>query len=80
MDMWFRYGLLRGSVRRQVRQIFAEELEALSESERRARTAALRALLSFSYWEELRRHEKLSTAAASRVLRDNLKALLRPQR
>jgi AcrR family transcriptional regulator len=72
-----RHAWLRANVRRQVRQAFAEELNALPEPERRDRTAALRALLSFSYWDELRRHEKLSTGAANRVLRDAARALLR---
>lgn len=73
-----RHAWLRASVRRQVRQAFAEELNALPEGSRRDRTAALRALFSFGYWDELRRHEKLSTPAASRVLRDAVQALLRP--
>jgi AcrR family transcriptional regulator len=73
-----RHAWLRATVRRQVRQAFADELKALSEAERRDRIAVLRALLSFSYWDELRRHEKLSTAAASRALRDAVQALLRP--
>jgi AcrR family transcriptional regulator len=73
-----RHAWLRSSGRRQVRKALAEELNVLSEAERRDRTAALRALLSFSYWDELRRHEKLSAAAASRILRDAIQALLRP--
>jgi hypothetical protein len=73
-----RHAWMRAGVRRQVRAAFAPELNALSEAERRDRIAALRALLSFSYWEELRRHGRLSTAAASRVLRGAVRALLRP--
>ena len=73
-----RQAWMRAAARRQVRSAFAEELNALSEAERRDRIAALRALLSFSYWDELRRHERLSTAAASRILRGAVQALLRP--
>ena len=47
-------------------------------NERRDKISAIRSLLSFSYWDELRRYEKLSTAAASRTLRTALHALLRP--
>jgi AcrR family transcriptional regulator len=73
-----RHAWARAASLRQVREAFLVELNALSEAERRGRTAALRALLSFSYWDELRRHEKLSVAAATRVLRDAVRALLRP--
>ena len=69
---------LRAVARRQVRSAFAPELNALSEVQRSDRIAALRALLSFSYWEELRRHVRLSEDVASRVLRDAVQALLRP--
>jgi AcrR family transcriptional regulator len=73
-----RHAWLRATVRRQVRSVFAPELDALSEAERRERIAALRALLSFSYWEELRRHEGLSSAATMRVVRKAVQALLQP--
>jgi TetR/AcrR family transcriptional regulator of autoinduction and epiphytic fitness len=73
-----RQAWMHAAARRQVRSVFAEELNALSEAKRSDRIAALRALLSFSYWDELRRHERLSTAAASRVLRGAVQALLRP--
>ncbi len=71
-----RHAWLRTTTRRQVRLAFAEELNALPEAERSDKIAALRALLSFSYWEELRRHERLSTAAANRVLRNAVRAVL----
>ena len=73
-----RHAWVRAAARRQVRSAFAEELNALPEAQRSDRIAALRALLSFSYWEELRRHARLSEDAASRVLRDAVQALLRP--
>jgi TetR/AcrR family transcriptional regulator of autoinduction and epiphytic fitness len=73
-----RHAWMRAAARRQVRSALAPELNALSEAQRSDRIAALRALLSFSYWEELRRHARLSEDAASRVLRDAVQALLRP--
>ncbi|MEM9177924.1 MAG: TetR family transcriptional regulator [Myxococcota bacterium] len=71
-----RYAWLRSEVRRSLRRAFAEELRGLSERERREKTAALRALLSFRYWEELRRHERLSVASAKRVLVSAIHSLL----
>ena len=73
-----RHAWMRAVARRQVRSALAPELNALSEVQCSDRIAALRALLSFSYWEELRRHARLSEDAASRVLRDAVQALLRP--
>ena len=73
-----RHAWMRAAARRQVRAVVAPELNAMSEAQRSDRIAALRALLSFSYWEELRRHARLSADAASRVLRDAVQTLLRP--
>ena len=73
-----RHAWMRAVVARQVRTAFEPELNALPEPDRRDRIAAIRALLSFSYWDELRRHSKLSTTAASRILRGAVQALLRP--
>ncbi len=73
-----RYAWMRATARRQVRSALAPELNALSEAERSDRIVGLRALLSPSFWDELRRHDKLSVAAASRVLRSAVQALLRP--
>ena len=73
-----RHAWMRAAARRQVRSVFAPELKALPEAQRSDRIAALRALLSFSYWEELRRHARLSEDTASRILRDAVQALLRP--
>ncbi len=70
---------LRSTERRHVRAVFAEELDAMSDTKRSDRIAAVRALLSFSYWEELRRHAGFSNSAASRVLRGAVHALLGPQ-
>jgi len=72
-----RHTWLRKLVRAQIRQVFGEELNALPDSQRGNRIAQLRALLSFSYWEALRRHEGLSREAAERVLADALLAVLK---
>jgi AcrR family transcriptional regulator len=71
-----RYAWFRSVLRRQVRASFASELDALNEAARRDKVAAVAALLSFGYWEELRTHERLSTAATGRVLCSAIKALL----
>jgi AcrR family transcriptional regulator len=71
-----RHAWLRGVVRKQVRQVFADELARLPEGRRTDRIAALRSLLSVSYWNVLREHEGLSKDAAARSLRDALSALL----
>ncbi len=71
-----RHAWLRGVVRKQVRLIFAGELARLPEGRRASRIAALRSLLSFSYWNALREHEGLSKDAATRALRDALSAVL----
>ena len=63
--------------RKQVRDVLADELASLSETARRDKVAALRALLSFNYWDELRRKEKLSAPATNRVLRNAVLAILR---
>lgn len=73
-----RHAWLRAEVRRSVRRVFQEELDRLAEPQRRDRIAGLRALLSFSYWDELRQHERLSVTAATRVLSAAIHALLRP--
>ena len=72
-----RHAWIRAEVRRQVRRVFAEELSEMSEAKRRDRVAALRTLLSFSCWDELRQHERLSVAAAKRILSASIHALLR---
>jgi AcrR family transcriptional regulator len=72
-----RHAWLRKLVRGQIRRVFAEELERLPESRRRDRIAQLRALLSFSYWEALRRHEGLSRQASERVLASALRAIMK---
>jgi len=72
-----RLAWMRAEVRRQVRTVFAPELGAMSEPERRDRVAALRVLLSFNHWDGLRRHERLSECAANRVLCGSVEALLR---
>ena len=71
-----RYAWMRSEIRRSLRRAFDEELAALSEPDRRDRIAALRALLSFATWQELRRHERLSVAAATRTLTATVHRLL----
>lgn len=72
-----RHAWMRAEIRRSVSRVFGQELSELPEAERRDRVAQLRALLSFSYWDELRRHERLSVAAAMRVVSAAIHALLR---
>lgn len=72
-----RHAWMRAAVRRHVRKSFAPELQTKSESARNDAVAALSALFSFSYWEELRRHGRLSNETATRVLRGAVEALLR---
>ena len=61
------------------RQARSERTRAeVAEADRGDRIAVLRALLSFTYWEELRRHARLSNVAASRVLRNDVRAVLGP--
>lgn len=71
-----RYAWFRSVLRRQVRASLASELDALDETARRDIVAAVAALLSFGYWDELKSHEKLSTAATRRVLCSTIKGLL----
>lgn len=71
-----RHAWLRGVVRKQIQKVFSNELARLPDKKRPERIAAIRALLSFSYWIALREHEKLSKEAASRILRDAVSALL----
>ena len=72
-----RHAWLRKRVRGQIRSVFASELDRLPDSLRRDRIAQLRALLSFSYWETLRRHEGLSREASERVLASALGAIMK---
>jgi AcrR family transcriptional regulator len=71
-----RHAWLRAEIRGAIRRALAEELEALCETDRRIRIAGIRALISNSYWNELRTHERLSVAAASRALSEAIHALL----
>ena len=72
-----RHAWMRTEIRKWVRRVFAEELSELSEAERRDLVAGLRALLSFSYWDELRRHERHSVSTATRILSTAIAAGLR---
>jgi len=75
-----RHAWMRVEIRRQVRASFAPELDGLAEAERGEVVVALGALLSFGYWEELRRHGRLSRPAAARALRAAVAALISPSR
>ena len=71
-----RHAWLRGVVRKQVQKVFSSELARLPDNKRAERVAAIRALLSFSYWNALREHEGLSKESATQSLRDTLRAVL----
>lgn len=75
-----RHAWMRSIFRKHVREVFSTELKVLAEPQRRNRIALLSAMFSFSYWEELRRHEKLTTAAASRALCNAVLAVLRQRK
>ena len=63
-------------VRQNVKKVFAAELGELSTKQQRQWVAAIRSILSSSYWEELRASEKLSATVAKATLRDTLADLL----
>lgn len=71
-----RHAWLRGVVRKQIQKVFSNELAVLPDKKRGERVAAIRALLSFSYWHALREHEGLTRDAATQSLRATLGALL----
>jgi TetR/AcrR family transcriptional regulator, regulator of autoinduction and epiphytic fitness len=71
-----RHAWLRGIVRKQIQKVFSTELARLPDNKRPERITAIRALLSFSYWNALREHEGLSKDPATRSLRETLSALL----
>jgi len=71
-----RHAWLSGVVRKQVQKVFSIELDRLPDNKRAVRVSAIRALLSFSYWNALREHEGLSTESATQSLRDILRAIL----
>ena len=71
-----RHAWLRRIVRKQIRKVFNNELAVLPDKKRAQRVAAIRTLLSFSYWNALREHEGLSHDAATQILREGLSALL----
>jgi AcrR family transcriptional regulator len=71
-----RHAWLRGVVRKQIQKVFSSELALLSDRKRVEKIAAIRALLSFSYWNALREHDGLSKESAAQSLRDTLSAML----
>ncbi|MDG2333787.1 MAG: TetR/AcrR family transcriptional regulator [Myxococcota bacterium] len=70
-----RLAWLHDTARQQVQDVFADELARLSPSEAASRVAGIRALLSFGYWDELRRYEGQSEAATMEIIRDSILAL-----
>jgi len=71
-----RMAWLHNTARQQVREVFADELAALPRPKAAAQVAALRALLSFGYWDELRRYEKRSESATQEIICHSILALL----
>jgi len=69
--------MMRRETRRQIRAALAPELEALPEAPRDELVKALRALFSFSYWQELRRYDGQSGAATRRSTATMVEAVLR---
>jgi TetR/AcrR family transcriptional regulator, regulator of autoinduction and epiphytic fitness len=68
-------GGFRKLKRRDAERIFAPELDALPPGEREAVAAALGAAASWSSWEELRRHQRLSVERARAAMRRAVAAL-----
>ena len=62
--------------RREVERVFEPELDALPADERATTVAALGAVVSWSSWEELRRHQGLSVPRARAAMRRAVAALL----
>jgi TetR/AcrR family transcriptional regulator of autoinduction and epiphytic fitness len=71
-----------GAVRRQgrlaVEAVFSPELARVSPEERAEVTAALAAASSFSFWEALHTHQRLTPEEAARAMKRTLGALLSP--
>ncbi len=68
--------LVRRQARRQIRASLAPELAALPRTQRDELVAALRALLSFAFWYELRHHDGRSGAATRRATAQMIGAAL----
>ncbi|MEW6267660.1 MAG: TetR/AcrR family transcriptional regulator [Thermodesulfobacteriota bacterium] len=66
----------RSRGRAEVERVFAPELDARPQAERREVAAALAAAASWSVWENLRRHQGLSVERARKVVTLMLAALL----
>jgi len=62
----------------EVERVFAPEIGALSARDRKDIVAGLGAAASFSTWEELRRHQRLSVARARRAFHRLLDGILPP--
>jgi TetR/AcrR family transcriptional regulator of autoinduction and epiphytic fitness len=70
----------RGVARAQVERVFAAELTARPAAAHRDLAAALGAVSSWSTWQALRAHQRLSCPRAARVLTRMLTALLQEER
>ena len=67
---------LRQRDRDEIARVFESELEALPQRERREAVRAMAATLSWSHWEELRRHAHQTIRRSRQVLERELHALL----
>jgi AcrR family transcriptional regulator len=72
-----RLGRVRAYGRSEIGRVFAAEIGRRRADDRRPLLAALAAASSWSVWEELRRHQRLSPARARAALSRLLRALLR---
>ncbi len=73
-----RLGAVRRQSRLAVEAVFSLELARVSPEERVELTAALAAASSFSFWEALHTHQRLSQEEAARAMKRTLAALLSP--
>jgi len=72
--------MVRRKAHRQIRAALAPELDVLPQARRDELSAALRALLSFACWQELRRHDGQSRAATRRLTAQMVGAVIRAAR
>ena len=75
-----RLTIARERARREVENVFAQELGALVSADRRELVAALTAASSFPAWQALRFHLKLTSTQARRAMARTLSSLLEQSR